>query len=220
VASVTGVRALNLEGDTLYTTETKWQRLRDEVVAALRMFHHEHPLSAGAEMEAVREKLSGRMPPRLFRAGVEQLEAERAVTRGGSLLRLPDHVVRLRADEQGMADRITALLAQAPLSPPDLKQIERDLGVSRPKLAEVLRVMERERTVVRVTPDLYFLRESIDTVKRELQRHLSDRSDITPATFRDLFGTTRKYAIPLLEFLDREGITVRVGDTRRLKRPA
>jgi selenocysteine-specific elongation factor len=55
-------------------------------------------------------------------------------------------------------------------------------------------------------------------VKAELQRHLSERSEITPATFRDLFGTTRKYAIPLLEYLDREGVTIRVGDSRRLKR--
>jgi selenocysteine-specific elongation factor len=54
-------------------------------------------------------------------------------------------------------------------------------------------------------------------VKADLRRHLSERSDITPATFRDLFGTSRKYAIPLLEYLDREGVTVRVGDTRRLK---
>jgi selenocysteine-specific elongation factor len=55
-------------------------------------------------------------------------------------------------------------------------------------------------------------------VKTTLEQHLSDRSDVTPATFRDLFGTSRKYAIPLLEYLDREGVTVRVGDARRLKR--
>jgi selenocysteine-specific elongation factor len=90
--------------------------------------------------------------------------------------------------------------------------------VASTKLIEVLRVLERERTIVRVSPELYFLRDSIDTVKSELQRHLSERSEITAATFRDLFGTTRKYAIPLLEYLDREGVTVRVGDTRRLKR--
>jgi selenocysteine-specific elongation factor len=169
------------------------------------------------EMEAARERLPGRIVPRLFRAVVEQLETDRVVARTGSLLRLPQHVVRLREDEQTLASRIAALLAQAPLSPPDVKQIERELNVPRPKLAEVLRVMERERAVVRISPELYFLGESIDKVKSDLRRHLSERSDITPATFRDLFGTTRKYAIPLLEYLDREGVTVRVGDARRLK---
>jgi selenocysteine-specific elongation factor len=54
-------------------------------------------------------------------------------------------------------------------------------------------------------------------VKGTLYEHLSEKSDITPASFRDLFGTSRKYTIPLLEYFDREGITIRVGDTRRLK---
>jgi selenocysteine-specific elongation factor len=144
--------------------------------------------------------------------------AEGAVARDGSLLRMPDHVVRLRGDEQGMAGRIRTLLEQTPMMPPDVKQIERDLGVASGKLVEVLRVLERERTIVRVSPDLYFLTAAIDRVKAELRQHLSERSEITPATFRDLFGTTRKYAIPLLEYLDREGVTIRVGDSRRLKR--
>ena len=220
VEKAPGVRVLSLEGERLYTTEAKWQRLRQELGGALGAFHRDHPLSAGMEMEAAREGLAGNPAPRLFRAVVAQLEAERSVARDGSLLRLPDHVVRFRDVEQGIADRIAALLAQAPFAPPDVKQIERELGVTRTKLAEVLRVMERERAVVRVAPELYFLADAVDKVKGELRLHLAERSDITPATFRDLFGTTRKYAIPLLEYLDREGVTVRVGDVRRLKKSA
>ena len=90
--------------------------------------------------------------------------------------------------------------------------------MSRARLGEVLRVMERERSIVRVSPDLYFASGALENVKVALRQHLSGTGDITPATFRDLFGTTRKYAIPLLEYLDREGFTIRVGDTRRLKR--
>jgi selenocysteine-specific elongation factor len=217
MATVADVRTLSLEGERLFTSDGKWQRVKETLTAALRGFHREHPLSVGMEMEAARERLPGEIAPRVFRAVVEQLEAEGLIARTGSLLRMPDHVVRLRQDEQSLAQRITAMLAQVPMSPPDVKQIERDLSVDRAKLTEVLRVMERERAVVRVAPDLYFLGESVDKVKRELRRHLSERSDITPATFRDLFGTTRKYAIPLLEYLDREGITIRVGDIRRLK---
>lgn len=217
VERMPGIRVLSLEGENLYTTASKWERLNETVAAALRAFHRDHPLSPGMEMEEVRDRLTGQPSPRLFRAIVETLEAEHAVARDGSLLRAPDHVVRLRDDEQSIADRIKALLAQTPLMPPDVKQIERELGIARPKLGEVLRVLERERAVVRVAPDLYFLGDSVDRVKNGLRRHLSERSDITPSTFRDLFGTTRKYAIPLLEYLDREGVTVRVGDTRRLK---
>jgi selenocysteine-specific elongation factor len=212
------LRVLTLDGERLYTTPGKWDRLTDAVTASLRDFHREHPLQPGREMEDVRERRAGAVPPRVFRAVVDQLAAEQVIARDGSLLRMPDHVVRLREDEQGMAGRIRTLLEQTPMMPPDVKQIERDLGVAPAKLGEVLRVLERERTIVRVAPDLYFPAASIDRVKADLRQHLSERSEITPATFRDLFGTTRKYAIPLLEYLDREGITIRVGDSRRLKR--
>jgi selenocysteine-specific elongation factor len=218
LSAMTELRVMTLDGERLFTTPGKWDRLKDAVTSSLRDFHREHPLQPGREMEDVRERRAGTIPPRLFRASVDQLVAEGAVVRDGSLLRLPDHVVRLRENEQGMAGRIRALLEQTPLMPPDVKQIERDLGAAPGTLGDVLRVMERERAIVRVSPDLYFLTASIDKVKADLRQHLSERSEITPATFRDLFGTTRKYAIPLLEYLDREGITIRVGDSRRLKR--
>ncbi len=212
------IRVIALEGEKLYTTAARWQRLEERVLQTLRTFHAEHPLAAGMEMEAVRESLGGHIAPRLFRALVEGFEARLMVVRDGSLLRLPDHVVRLEEREQALVEKITGLLSGHPLAPPDVKQIEADSGVGRVKLVEVLRVMEREGSIVRVSPELYFLREAVDRVKTTLEQHLSDRSDVTPATFRDLFGTSRKYAIPLLEYLDREGVTVRVGDARRLKR--
>jgi Elongation factor SelB, winged helix len=72
-------------------------------------------------------------------------------------------------------------------------------------------------TVVRVAPDLYFLAEALAGVKSAIRDCLLKQNELTPARFRDLFGTSRKYTIPLLEYLDREGITIRVGDVRRLK---
>ena len=211
-------RALNLEGEVVYTTASKWMRVERAIVEELGRWHAAHPLSPGIEMEAAREGLPERVPARQFRAVADALAVQGIIARDGSTLRLPGHRIRLQADEQGLRDRIRELLAVTPLSPPDVKQIERDTGATREKLGDVLRVMERERTIVRVAPDLYFLGDCIDRLKADLSRHLSERSDITPATFRDLFGTTRKYAIPLLEYLDREGVTVRVGDARRLKR--
>jgi selenocysteine-specific elongation factor len=77
--------------------------------------------------------------------------------------------------------------------------------------------MERNKTVVRVASDLYFLTSALEHVTRTLTEQLAAKADITPADFRTLFSTSRKYAIPLLEYLDRTGITLRVGDSRRLR---
>ena len=218
LAQMAGVTTFDLDGELLYATNEKWLSVREQVLQLLGAFHASQPLAPGMEMEAARDRLDVDIPPRLFRAVVERMEADGSVARDGSLLRLPTHIVRLRDDERTLADRVAALVGREPFAPPDLRQIEREVGVSRVRLGEVLRVMEREQSIVRVASDLYFASGTIENVKSALYQHLSGTGDITPATFRDLFGTTRKYAIPLLEYLDREGFTIRVGDTRRLKR--
>jgi selenocysteine-specific elongation factor len=210
------VRSVGLEGDRVYTTERKWQALREAPLAALRDFHAAHPLAPGKDMEELRDRLPVRISPKLFRAFVEQLELENVVTRDGSLLRLPHHTVTLRDDEKRLAERIKILLAVTPLAPPDLPQLEKELNTPRAKLTEVLRVLERERSIVRVGVDLYFLVETLEGIRHALGEFFG-KGGITPAMFRDRFGTSRKYAIPLLEYLDKEGVTVRVGDVRRLK---
>jgi len=210
-------RIVSFEDDQIYTTRQKWMALRDALVAALEHFHAAHPLAAGRDMEDLRDNLPGSVPPRLFRAFVEQLEIEKIVSRSGSLLRLPKHTVTLSADEQRLVEQIKGLLAASPLAPPDLKELERTIGIARTKLTEVLRVLEREQSIVRVGDDLYFLTESLDQVRRTLREEFSERGNITPAMFRDHFNITRKYTIPLLEYLDREGVTVRIGDARRLR---
>ena len=91
------------------------------------------------------------------------------------------------------------------------------MGIGRGKLTEVVRLMERQGNLVRVATDLYFLRESVDRVKAVLYKYFSEHEEISAATFRDLLGSSRKYTIALLEHFDREGVTIRIGDARRLK---
>jgi selenocysteine-specific elongation factor len=86
-------------------------------------------------------------------------------------------------------------------------------------MTEVIRLMERERVVVRVATDLYFLFPCVERVKLALNKALAERGEISAAAFRDLLGSSRKYTIALLEYFDREGVTMRIGDIRRLKTP-
>lgn len=218
IARMEGIRPLTVDGERVYTTVAKWRSLAERLEALLRDFHRARPLSAGMEMEEVRVRLPGRVNPRLFRVVLDDLEAAHVVAREANLLRLPSHAVRLEDHDSALVHRIAASLAGTPTAPPKVKQMEKDLGITRSRLVELLRVMERSGTVVRVTPEIYFLRDTVETIEQVLCERLSGQSDITPAHFRDLFGTTRKYAVPLLEYFDREGITVRVGDGRRLRR--
>jgi len=213
------VRLLNTEGEKAYTTEKKWLSLRERILKILQDFHAAHPLAPGMDMENLRTTLPYGIPLRLFRSLVDQLGAEQTITRDGNLLRLPGHRVQLRDEEKAITEKIKRQLGKNPLAPPDLKEIEKAIGVGRGKLTEVIRVMEREKTIVRVATDLYYLRESVDKVKGALYKYLAEHNEITAAIFRDILSSSRKYTIALLEYFDREGITVRIGDARRLKSP-
>jgi selenocysteine-specific elongation factor len=116
-------------------------------------------------------------------------------------------------------DKIKKILGEQPLAPPDLKEIEKQAGVPRNRLNEVIRLLERDGSVVRVTSDMYFLSSAIDQLRTTLRKFLAEKGEMPAAAFRDLIGSSRKYTIPLLEYFDRDGLTIRVGDVRRLKSP-
>ena len=216
---VNGIKAVRVDGDDLFTTERKWNEIKERLFAALREFHAAHPLEQGQDMEELRERLMAGASSRLFRAFVETLETEGAVVREANLLRLPGHVVSLVDEDRHAAEQITRLLGINPLAPPDLAQIVRETSIDRGAVTQMMRILEREHAVVRVASDFYFLSDAVEEVKRIVREELRDRPDITPAMFRDRLGITRKHAIPLLEHLDREGVTVRFGNTRRVKSP-
>jgi selenocysteine-specific elongation factor len=214
-----GIKTIRVDGEDLFTTARKWNSLTEALVTALRAFHGENPLEQGQDMEALRESLLPGASSRLFRAFVETVEKNGAVVREANRLRLPGHRVSLVDEDRRIAEQITRLLGINPLAPPDLAQIVRETRIDHSAVTQMMRVLEREHTVVRVASDFYFLAEAVEEVKRIVRQELRDRPDITPAMFRDRLGITRKHAIPLLEHLDREGVTVRLGNGRRVRSP-
>jgi selenocysteine-specific elongation factor len=219
VDALQSLRALNAEGDKVYTTEIKWNQLKEQVFKTLTAFHAAHPLVPGMDMEEVRGKLMFELPPKIFRVVVDLFINEKLIAKEENLLRLASHRVQLGGQEKTLMDKIKKILGEQPLAPPDLKDIERQAGVPRNRLSEVIRLLEREGSVVRVTTDMYFLASSIEQLKARLRQFLTDKGEITAASFRDLIGSSRKYTIPLLEYFDRDGLTIRIGDIRKLKAP-
>ena len=212
-----GLRSFDSERERVYTTENKWSGFQQRLRSTLEAFHGSHPLAPGMDLEEVRARLAAGVSVRLFRDLADLLAAEGVCARDGNHLRLPDHRVEMGAQEKLLSDKITAALAKTPLAPPYLKEIEKALGVERPRLNEVIRVMERQGEIVRVTTELYYLTDSIDRIKTDLYSYFEDHEEMSAATFRDILQSSRKYTIPVLEHFDRTGVTMRVGDVRKLK---
>jgi selenocysteine-specific elongation factor len=171
------------------------------------------------DMEELRGKLGYQLSPKIFRVVVDLFSKEKLIAKEDNLLRLASHQVQLGGQEKVLMEKIKKILGEQPLAPPDLKEIEKLAGVPRNRLSEVIRLLEREGAVVRITADMYFLASSIEQLRATLVQFLSEKGEMNAASFRDLIGSSRKYTIPLLEYFDRAGLTIRIGDIRKLKVP-
>ena len=204
--------------DEAYTTAEKWERLRTAVRDALGVFHSQQPRQAGMEMESLRSQLAADLPPKVFRAVVEQLAAEQVLVRSDSLLRLPTHQAGLDRSDVPVAAHLIAALSAGGFTPPDTKQLAADLGIAPPRLGEILAELERGGHVARGAPDLYFAPAAVDRARDLIRTHVAQHGEITAAAFRDRINASRKFSIALLNYFDRTGFTLRVGDVRKLRR--
>lgn len=186
----------------------------ERLVATLASFHHQNPLAPGASREAIRsggfEDPSGAFASfvidRMVREGKLALE--------GDLIRLANHRVQLQQDEAEAENKILAAFADAGLAVPGLKTFLPELKIDLVRARKILANLTRNGQLIRVTDDLVFHHQSMESLQRQLAERKRHNPRITIPEFKELAGISRKYAIPLLEFLDRQKITLRDGDAR------
>jgi selenocysteine-specific elongation factor len=213
---------LSLGDEEGFSTGSKWEELKRFALAALIAHHQAEPLSPGLEMEALRARLPYEVGPRAFRALVDKLGRESELVREESTLRVKSHRVQLGGDAGKLGMRIEQALKEAHFHPPDLKQLGEALKLPAsdiPRLRTLLSALEREGRVVKIATDLYFDRAALETARARLIERLSSDQEVTAATYRDMLGASRKFAIALLDYFDHAGVTTRVGDVRRLRSP-
>jgi selenocysteine-specific elongation factor len=204
---------VTLVGDLLVSAAVLTD-LRGRVLSALEAHHAANPLSDGIPREEAREKLFRKAAPQVFDAVVESLVKEgRLVAR--DRLALHGHSVSLTPEEAAARDAIERVYREAKLAPPESGGAAAAAGAS-PAVAErVVALMLRDRTLVKIDT-LVFHRAALDDLKADVRRlkNAGGTARVDVAAFKERYGVTRKFAIPLLEYLDRERVTRRVGDAR------
>ena len=178
---------------------------RAALVAELAHAHREKPLLAGMP----REELRGAITPEVFEA---MLKSAAEIVAEGDLVRLASHRLSLRDEEQEAERRIEAAFETAGLAAPSVDEVLRGAGVENARARTLLHMMLREKKLVRVSEELVVHA----TVMAKLRELLAARKGarFTVSEFKTWTGISRKYAVPLLEFLDRERMTRREGDVR------
>jgi selenocysteine-specific elongation factor len=189
----------------------------EELLTETAAFHRDHPSSPGIDLERLRAAASHAVDSRLLRYAVDDLVARGCLHRQGSIVALPGHRVSMNDADEMLARRILEAIRTAANMPPTTKDLADRFALEPRRLAEILSVLGERGATVKVSTDLVFAREAIDEIEHRLRGHLGRAPTITAAEFRDLIDASRKYSIPLLDYFDRSGVTIRSGDFRRLR---
>jgi selenocysteine-specific elongation factor len=200
------------------TTRERWTEWLEALLTALAAHHRDHPLLPGMDMELLRSQLPYVVAARLFRAIVDRLAADKKIVREESLVRLPAHRVKLAAPERAATAEIEALLETGGYTPPDAKQLSETLKLPPRRVLELLAALEREGKAAKVSQDLFYHASTVARLRERIAERIRAGGPLGAAEFRDMIGASRKFSIALLEYFDRTGFTIRVGDQRKLRR--
>ncbi len=200
-----------------WMSDARWDSLRRNILQTLERFHQTSPLSEGMEMERVRTQLAAAIPAGLFRTCIEALCTTGELARSGSLIHLPQHQVRLKNEESAIAEKVVRKLTDAGLMPPSLRELATELAMNTKELLPLVQQLSRSGRIHKVSEELYFSDAAVVKSRETVREHLRDKGQITVAELRDRLGLSRKYSIALLEYFDRIGFTMRVGDARKLR---
>lgn len=183
-------------------------------LAEVTAYHNANPLVAGFGKEALREKVG--LGEAVFSAVMASLLAEKKLEIAGEVVRLPGRGVRLKDEESESKQVIETAFASAGLKVPALKDVLAGLKIDRVRSQKIVTLLLRDRVLVKISEDLVFHHSALENLKRAVIALKPNTPKIDVARFKDLTGVSRKYAIPLLEYLDRERVTLRVGDERAI----
>ena len=183
---------------------SSWQELRRKAESALKSYHGQHPLRSAAPREELRSRLG--LSPQIFNRALPRLASEGVLMEEGPGVRLPQHAVALSAVQRKEAEEYATHLRTDPFSPPTDRAIA----------PELLSVLVEEGKVVKASDSMVFHADAYREMVGRIVQRLREQGKITIAEVRDMFNNSRKYVMPLMDYLDQQHITRRVGDERVL----
>ena len=189
--------------------------LRAEALTAVDAFHQKEPLLEGIPKEELKERVFGRASDVLFDAVMQELIESGQIEVAGDKVRRAGRTVTLSREEEEARQVIAQAFERAGLTVPAVKEVLARVGVDPNRAQKIIHILLREGVLVKVSEELLFHRAALERLPELLRDYKRRKGEkLSVPEFKELTGVTRKYAIPLLEYLDRQRVTRRAGDQR------
>lgn len=179
--------------------------------------HRREPLKPGFTRGALCTGWSRNLPPKLVQKVLDQAIKQGDLVIEGEGLRLQSHTVSLAADQAGLRQKLLDAHSSAGLTPPNAKDVLEELGVTPKEAAPVLRLLCETGDLVKIKDGLYYHGPALADILERVRGWFTTHDNLDVGGLKELLGLSRKYLIALLEYMDNERITVRVGDQRRFR---
>jgi selenocysteine-specific elongation factor len=183
-------------------------------MSSVEAFQKKNPLVGGIARESLREQVKA--SAEVFNAALGLLSRAKKIEATGDQVRLPGHGVLMKDEEAESKKKIEEAFAVAGLKVPALHEVIAGLKVDKTRAQKIVTLLLKDKVLVKTSDELVFHRSALEQLRRLIAAQKTKSPKMDVATFKELTGVSRKYAIPLLEYLDRERVTKRVGDTREI----
>jgi selenocysteine-specific elongation factor len=198
--------------DQVLVAPASFAEAKTDALQALKKFHDANPLVAGMSKEELRDRVD--LGPEVFYRVLEKLADEKKLEVAGELVHLPGRGVVMKDEEAESKQIIEQAFASAGLKVPSLKEVLAGLKVDKVRAQKIVTLLLRDRVLIKISEELVFHQSALMDLRHKITALKTTAPKIDVARFKDMTGVSRKYAIPLLEYLDRERVTRRVGDER------
>jgi len=197
------------------------EALKALLLEKLALYHSNHPLLPGLAKDELRTSLDRKIDPKVYSYCINELIRKGEVVQEESVIRLAGHEVALKADEKQLQKELFEWYDQKGLCTPTIKEtMDRFEEYPSRLVKEVINIQIRDGNLLKISESLYYAKAVLEPLIASVVQYIEKNGEIDAPAFKELTGLTRKFSIPILEYLDRVKVTMRVGDKRILRKKA
>ena len=197
-------------------TQNQWNELKNSIHNFLKKYHAKNPLNAGAQKEKIRHHLG--CENSILEVLLQSMLDDKSISQKGELFLNPNFSITLSSEDDSLQNSILNQLDQEGFTSSTLAQLSLKTGNSKEKLMQVLNVAEQQGKLLRIDGKLMFTQKNFIILREKVNQFFSNHPEMSVSEFKELAHTSRKYAVPLLEYFDKKKITYREGNIRKLVR--
>ena len=198
-----------------------FELLSNDILKHIEHFHQQYPLKLGINLQELSGRL-GKTPlaEEVLLSVLQNLQKNKVIKQEQNTYSLADFAIQFSTDKNQITSKILEKLKVGNFSPPDIHELGKQLSIDKEELRVLLRSLDREKQIVGINSDLYLYAQALEQVLQFLRNYFDSHNQLPVTALKYFMSTSRKYTIPIFEYLDAQGFTVRTGIFVKRVRPS